>query len=206
MGGTRTQAQLKHGGALPADERPSLSANSSSRGGHIGSDPAQQQLFSSSSSASSSAASFLSLLRPRPSPPQLVGRSEWRCGATSRRPRPRAPLGPTPCGAPDKWERWFVSNASVVPPPSRHHPSRVRSPPPFYVPRTVSIIIIGPPGAAQINRWPRCCAGEPARRCGPRTVCATATPTLRPPPSPTTQPSPPPPLRPLPRLRRRRWS
>jgi hypothetical protein len=102
MGGTRTQAQLKHGGALPADERPSLSANSSSRGGHIGSDPAQQQLFSSSSSASSSAASFLSLLRPRPSPPQLVGRSEWRCGATSRRPRPRAPLGSTPCGAPDK--------------------------------------------------------------------------------------------------------
>ena len=63
MGGTRTQAGLKHGGALPADERPS--ANSSSRGGHIGSDPAQQQLFSSSSSASSSAASFLSLLRPR---------------------------------------------------------------------------------------------------------------------------------------------
>ena len=109
---------------------------------------------------SSPAAALLLLLRlllrrllppPPPSPPQLVRRSEWRCGVTSRRPRPRAPHGPTPCGAPDKMgalvcQQRFGRTPPITPSPT----SRVRSPPSFYVPRTVSIII-GPPGAAQIN-------------------------------------------------------
>jgi hypothetical protein len=56
----------------------------------------------SSSSSSSAAASSSAASAPPPSPPQLVGRSEWRCRETSRRLRPRAPLGPTPYGAP--WE------------------------------------------------------------------------------------------------------
>ena len=51
-------------------------------------------------------------------------------------------------------------------------------------------------------RWPRCSAGGPVRRCGPRT-CATAPPTARPSPPPPPHPSPLLPLRPPPRLRGR---
>lgn len=53
-----------------------------------------------------------------------------------------------------------------------------------------------------LARWPRCSAGGPVRRCGPRT-CATAPPTARPSPPPPPHPSPLLPLRPPPRLRGR---
>ena len=102
------------GEALPADDFASValspSAGSSSRGGRMSSDAAQQQLLSaarvssalsgcgvrarsaSGSSARRPACLRRSLARSRPG-----GRPAWRCRATSRRLGPRVPLAPAPC-------------------------------------------------------------------------------------------------------------